>query len=136
MGTQQHLMHGQLSVSNQSQRGEPKPKRTPGKDWISEGTWRLIAKRASFLQSCRIRQDAGRRMKRKTGAALKADKHKLTANAGDLIVVELAKGDIKEAFRHLKAWYQKVAETQARPCCQSTEHQTDKREELYAEQAA
>jgi hypothetical protein len=27
----------------------PKTKRAPGKDWVSEGTWKLIAKRASLL---------------------------------------------------------------------------------------
>jgi hypothetical protein len=27
---------------------DPKPTRTPGKDWISEGTWKLIRKRASL----------------------------------------------------------------------------------------
>jgi hypothetical protein len=39
-------------------------------------------------------------------------------------------------FRHLKGWYRKAAETQARPCRQTMEHQTNKREELYAEWAA
>ncbi len=115
---------------------KPKPKRTPGKDWISQGTWGLIAKWASLLRSCHIWQDARRRMKCKIGTAIKADKHKLTTNVGDSIVAELAKGDVKEAFRHLKAWYRKAAEMQARPCCQTMEHQTNKREELYAEWAA
>ena len=27
---------------------DPKPTQTPGKDWISEGTWKLIRKRASL----------------------------------------------------------------------------------------
>ncbi len=31
-------------------------------------------------------------------------KGKLTTNIGNLIVVELAKEYIKEAFRHLKGW--------------------------------
>ena len=30
---------------------EPKSKRPKGKDWVSKGTWTLIAKRASLLQS-------------------------------------------------------------------------------------
>jgi hypothetical protein len=33
----------------------PKPTRKQGKDWMSEATWRLIAKRVSLLQSGRIR---------------------------------------------------------------------------------
>ncbi len=114
----------------------PKLTRKQGKDWISKATWRLIAKRTSLLQSGRIRQDAARRMKREIKAAIKADKQKLTAKVGNLIVVELAKGDIKEAFWHLKGWYRKAMEMQARPCQQTMEHQTNTQEELYAEWAA
>jgi hypothetical protein len=114
----------------------PKPTRKPRKDWMSKATWRLIAKWAYLLQSSRIRQDAVRRMKHNIEAAIKGDKQKLTAKVGDLIVVELAKGDVKEAFQHLKGWYRKAAEMQARPCRQTMERQTDKREELYLERAA
>ncbi len=38
--------------------------------------------------------------------------------------------------RHLKGWYWKAVETQARACHQTMERQTDRRVELYAEQAA
>jgi hypothetical protein len=75
-------------------------------------------------------------MKGKIGATIKADKHKLTTSVGSSIVAELTKGDIKEAFWHLTGWYRKAAETQARPCHQTMERQTDKQEELYTEQAA
>ncbi len=115
---------------------KPKPKRAPGMEWISKGTWRLITKRESLLQSGYIRQDAVQMMKREIGAAIKADKRKLTANVGDSIMAELSKGDVKEAFRQLKGWYRKAAETQARICRQTMEHQTIKWEELYAERAA
>jgi hypothetical protein len=81
---------------------KPKPKRMLGKQWISEGIWPLIAKGALLLQSGFIWQDASRRMKGKIGVVVKADKCKLTTNVGNSIVTELAKGDIKEAFRHLK----------------------------------
>ncbi len=73
----------------------PKLTRKPGKDWMSKATWRLIAKRASLLQSGHIRQDFARRMKRKIEATIKADKQKLTAKVGNLIVAELAKGDVQ-----------------------------------------
>jgi hypothetical protein len=103
---------------------------------MSEATWRLIAKRASLLRSGCIRQDAARRMKREIKAAIKADKQKLTAEVGDSIIPELAKGNIKQAFRHLKGWYRKAMEMQARPCRQRMDHQTNEREELYSERAA
>jgi hypothetical protein len=84
---------------------KPKPKRVPGRDWISKETWQLIAKLASLLRSGHIRQDTARRMKHKIGAAIKADKCKLTTNVGNLIIAELSKRDVKEAFWHLKGWY-------------------------------
>jgi hypothetical protein len=66
----------------------PKPMWKPGKEWMSEVTWRRIAKQASLLRSGRIRQDAPRRMKHEIEASIKADKQKLTAEVGELIVAE------------------------------------------------
>ncbi len=114
----------------------PKPKQKLGKDWMSNARWRLIAKQASLLWSCCIRQDTAHRMKCKIKASIKADKQKLTAKVGNSIVMELAKGEVQEAFRLLKGWYRKAAEMQARPCRQTMEGQTDKQEELYGERAA
>ena len=115
---------------------EPKKKRSPGKDWISKGTWRLITKRTSLLRSRKIRQAAARRMKREVQAALKADKSRLTAKVGESIVSEFSQGNVQEAFRHLKGWYRAASETHAKPCHQTMEHQTDEQVELYAERAA
>ncbi len=81
---------------------DPRPPRVPGKDWISEGTWKLIRKRASLLRSGRIRQNAARQMKREIHAALKEDKRRLTAEVGEKIVGDLGEGNVQEAFRHLK----------------------------------
>jgi hypothetical protein len=75
-------------------------------------------------------------MKCKISTAIKADKRKLTAYIGKLIVAELAKGDVKDLFWHLKGWYRTAMETQAWLCRQTIEHQTDEREELYLERAA
>ena len=94
---------------------EPKSKRQKEKDWVSEGTWALIAKRASLLQSGRCNQAVARRMKRKIHGAPEADKQRLTADVGQRIVVELGAGNVKEAFHHLKGWYRAASETQAAP---------------------
>jgi hypothetical protein len=93
-----------------------KPTRKLGKDWMSKATLCLISKQASLLRSSRIWQDAERRMKHEIKATIKADKQKLTTKVGNSIIMELAKGGLKEAFRHLKGWYRKAAEMQARPC--------------------
>ena len=117
---------------------KPKKKRSPGMEWISERTWKLIVKCASLLRSGKIRQAAARRMKRKVQVALKVDKSWLTAKVGESIVSGLSKGNVQEAFRHLKGWYQTASENQARPCRQTMERQTNERVELYlyAERAA
>jgi len=115
---------------------DPKKKQSPGKDWISEGTWKLITKRASLLRSGKLRQADVRRMKREVKAALKADKTRLTTEVGENIVLELSSGNEQEALRHLKGWYRSASETQPRPCHQTMERQTDERVELYAERVA
>jgi hypothetical protein len=64
-------------------------------------------------------------------ASLKNDCKKRTKQVGEDIKAELAKGDVQEAFHHLKELYQDATETEAWPCKQTMEHQTKEREELY-----
>ena len=52
-------------------------------------------------------------MKRVVHAALKEEKRRLTAQVGENIVSELGKGNVQEAFRHLKGWYRTASEAQA-----------------------
>ena len=99
---------------------------------MSKSTWVLITKRALLLQSGHCNQAAAGRMKREIHTALKADKQQLTADVGERIVAKLGAGNVKEAFRHLKGWYCAASETQAEPCPQTVEHQTDERVALYA----
>jgi hypothetical protein len=75
-------------------------------------------------------------MQREVKAALKANKSRLTAEVGERIMSELGEGNVEEAFRHLKGWYRNASETQAKPCHQTMERQTDKKVEVYAERAA
>ncbi len=66
-----------------------------------------------------------------------SDRKKLAETLGqDPLVAKLAKGDVQEAFQHLKGWYWKAAEMQVRPCRQTMERQTDKWEELYVDFSA
>jgi hypothetical protein len=75
-------------------------------------------------------------MKREVQAALKDDESRLAANVGESIVLKLSKGNVQEAFRHLKGWYRTASENQARSCRQTMERQTDEQVELYGERAA
>ena len=54
---------------------------------------------------------------------------------GESILLELSTGNVQEAFHHLKGWYRTALETQAKPCHQTMERQTNERVELYAERA-
>ena len=64
-------------------------------------------------------------------AVLKRDHEACTAQIGKSIVAELTEGDVHEAFWHLKGWYREASETQARPCFQTMEQQTEERVVLY-----
>jgi len=70
-------------------------------------------------------------MQRAIHAALKRDRAAHTAQIGESIAAKLAQGNVHEAFRHLKGWYREASETQARPCFQTMEWQTEERVELY-----
>jgi hypothetical protein len=55
-----------------------------------------------------------------------------TAKVGAAVEAELAKGNVQEAFCHLKGWYRAVTETQAKPCYHTMERQTLEWVDLYA----
>jgi hypothetical protein len=63
---------------------------------------------------------------------LKMDCAAWIAQVGAAIEAELAGGDVQEAFRCLKGWYQNASESMARPCPQTMERQTAERVALYA----
>jgi hypothetical protein len=44
---------------------------------------------------------------------------------------KLDKGNIQEAFCHLKGWYCEAGKAASRPCFMTMERQTEEREELY-----
>jgi hypothetical protein len=64
-------------------------------------------------------------------AALKADGMARMVQVEELILADLAKGNVHKLFCHLKGWYQAVTETQARPCFQTIEKQTAEHVDLY-----
>ncbi len=101
------------------------------RDWMADSTWLLIKRYTLLRRAGRLCQSEGRRMQRVIHAALKTDRAARTAQVGELIVAKLAKGNVHEAFRHLKGWYREASETQARPCFQTMERQTAERVKLY-----
>jgi hypothetical protein len=110
---------------------EPETTKAHWRDWMSDSTWLLIKQRTSLCRAGQLRQLEGRRMQRAIHAALKRDRTAQTARIGESIVAELAEGKVHEAFRHLKGWYWEASETQAKPCFQTMERQTEERVELY-----
>jgi hypothetical protein len=55
--------------------------------------------------------------------------------AGGLIESELARGNVQEAFHHLKGWYWAVSEMQAKLCFHTMERQTSEHVDLNARRA-
>ena len=75
------------------------------RDWMHDKMWLLIRQRTSLRRAGWLRQSEGWRMQRAIHAALKRDRAARTAQVGKLIIAKLAKGNVHEAFRHLKGWY-------------------------------
>ena len=85
-------------------------------DWILSETWHLIKQRPMLQCSGHLCQVGGRRLTRLICASLKQDREaRMASVVGSTIKAELTKGNIQEAFRHLKGWYRVATDTQAKP---------------------
>jgi hypothetical protein len=71
-------------------------------------------------------------MQRQIWDLLKIDCAARTAQVHAAIKTELSGGDVQEAFRYLKGWYQNASESMVRPCPQTIERQTAEWVALYA----
>ena len=100
-------------------------------DWISPGTWHLINHPSMLCRSGCLEQRDGWRLDRRIQAFLKQDQIDCVACVGSNIEAELARGDVQEAFHHLKGWYRAATETQAKPCYLTMERQASERVDLY-----
>jgi hypothetical protein len=98
---------------------------------MSDNTWAMIKQSTSLIRAGQLCRAEGQRMQRAIHAALKRDPAARTAQVGELIVAELAEGNVHEGFRHLKGWYRTASETQAKPCFHAMEWQTPETVELY-----
>ena len=102
-------------------------------DWILSETWHLIKQRPMLQCSGHLCQVGGRRLTRLICASLKQDREaRMASVVGSTIKAELTKGNIQEAFRHLKGWYRAATETQAKPCYWTMVRQTLEQVDLYA----
>jgi hypothetical protein len=124
---QQTRLFGELQKTCE----EDAPTKRKRNDWISEKSWRLIAHRAMLRHTGCLCQAGGHRLHRQIGASLRKDRADRTAHVGALIKLELAGGNVQEAFRHLKGWYRAASDTEAKPCNQTMERQTSERVDLY-----
>jgi hypothetical protein len=93
-------------------------------NWILPTTWQLIEHCLMLRCTGHLCQVGGRRLSRRIRASLTQDRVDRAANVGSTIEAELARGNVQEAFRHLKGWYCTATDTQAKPCFQTMERQT------------
>ena len=110
---------------------KPDPKKRPQNNWISEDTWKIVWNMTMLRTLGRLTSAGRRSMKRAMWASLANDCRERTKRVGKSNRAKLAKGDAQEAFRHLKGWYRDTSETEAWPCKQMMERQTEERVELY-----
>jgi hypothetical protein len=85
------------------------------------------------MLSCtgRLCQMGGCRLHCQIGASLCKDWADQTAMVGSMVELEIARGNVQEAFPHLKGWYRAALETQAKLCYHTMERQTLERVDLY-----
>ena len=103
---------------------------------VRSGTWSLVDRRAELRKAGRLTQRELRRRARVIRASLKLDRQERAQKAGEAIMMELLAGNIKEAWRILKAWHWEAGGAATTPCHASMERKTVEREELYYFQAS
>ncbi len=102
-----------------------------GSDWISDKTWALVGQQTVVWVVGQLSRAEGRRMTRLIWASLRNNRMACTKSISNTIEVELAKGDVQEAFRFLKGWYRAALDTVSCPCPQIMARQTVEWVELY-----
>ncbi len=110
---------------------EPTAAKQHWRNWISNGTWLLMRQCTLLRWAGQLRRTKGTHMQCAVHSTLKVDRAAQTAQVSNSIVANLAKGNVQEAFRHLKGWYQMATETQAKPCYLTMEKQMAERIDLY-----
>ncbi len=101
--------------------------------WILEESWRLIAHQAMLRRTGRLCQAGGRCLNRQIGISFQKDQTDQTAAVGATVEAKLARGNVQEAFHHLKGWHRATTEMQAKPCYHTMEYQMLERVDLYAQ---
>jgi hypothetical protein len=106
---------------------EPATKRWNCKDWVSNATWQLTKRGTSLRRARQLQRHKASAMQREVHKLLRADRDARTKHVGEMISHELARGNVQEAFHHLKGWSGLQPGTQARLCFQMMDWQTAER---------
>ena len=72
---------------------------------VRSGTWSLVDRRVELRKTGRLTQHESRRLVRAIRVLLKLNRQERAQNAGEAIMMEFLAGNIKEAWRILKAWH-------------------------------
>jgi hypothetical protein len=80
-------------------------------DWILEESWRPLAHRATLRHTGRLCQTGGCCLNCQIGISLQKDWTDRTAMVGAAVEAELTRGNVQEAFCHLKGWYRAATES-------------------------
>jgi hypothetical protein len=89
--------------------------------WILEETWRLIAHQVMLRCTGCLCKTGGHCLNHQIGVSLQKDWTDQKAAVGATVEAELARGNVQEAFCHLKGWYRAAIEMQAKPCYHTME---------------
>ena len=100
-------------------------------DWIREGTWIIVDRRAALRKQNKLPRAEGRALTRKIHASLKLDRIERARRAGEELMKNIGSGCIRDAWRGLQGWYRVADGKPAKPCYQTMETQTEAREKLY-----
>ena len=73
--------------------------------WICPSTWALIDRRSSMRKHVSLTRLKGRRLGQEIKGLIRADRIKRGRKVGEVTVLLLAEGELKELGRAVQGWY-------------------------------
>ena len=104
--------------------------------WISDETWRMVDERSALRRRPNHDRAEARRLDRRIQQALRADRKRRAAAAGEAIQASLTQRDYRGAWNRVKAWYRQAGARPSKPSRQDLRAVTTEFGDLYMRTAS
>jgi hypothetical protein len=85
------------------------------RSWISAETWKMVDEHSALQRCPNHNRTEARRLHRRIQQALRADRKRRAAEAGEAIKASLTQRNYRGAWNRVKAWYRQAGDRPSKP---------------------